>query len=97
MTKDVYGREVGDLGVKRYDDNCGNKFDATQNLSSILERENKQRPSILGKLDPMAIYEATEETASPEEFASVEEAAAPEEAFTEDYTNQYISPVMYRA
>ena len=45
LTKDVYGREVGDLGLKRYDQNCGDKFDQSQNLNSILERENAFRPN----------------------------------------------------
>ena len=46
LTKDIWGREVGDLGVKRYDNSCGDKMDKSQNLQSILERENNLRPSI---------------------------------------------------
>ena len=45
LTKDVYGREVGDLGVKRYDGNCGNTHDASQNVSAILQREHNLRPN----------------------------------------------------
>lgn len=46
LTKDVYGREVGDFGIVRYDSNCGNKFDKVHNLNDILQRENKLRPII---------------------------------------------------
>ena len=46
LTKDVYGREVGDFGIKRYDNSCGDKMDKTQNLNSILQRENNLRPTI---------------------------------------------------
>ena len=98
LTTDIYGREVGDYGVKRYDANCGDVMDKVQNLSNILAHENNMRPGIFQQTpQEAALEEAPQGYTSHSGYATLDQTYDMRIINDEetDYRSELKEPIVY--